>query len=42
MEDNEEMQKDSTINVQMLTGRGTFSEDTADGTVTVLQTPGIA
>ena len=34
MEDNEGMQEDSTINVQMLEGRGTFIAGTADGTVT--------
>ena len=34
MEDHVEMEQDSTSNVTMLTVRGTFMTDTADGTVT--------
>ena len=34
MEDNEGMEEDSTINVKMLVGHGTFIVDTTDGTVT--------
>ena len=33
-EDHEDMQEDSTNNVQMLAARGTFIAGTADGTVT--------
>ena len=42
MEDHVEMEEDSTSIVSMLAASGTFIADTADGTVTVLQTPGIA
>ena len=34
MEDNEGMEEDSTINVEMIVGHGTFIVDTTEGTVT--------